>query len=244
MSRPTLVIADIHGNLPALKAVLADSAGEVGAIRVLGDVAGYGPEPGECLEILRRLGARLVAGNHDWAACGRIDISDFSADAKAAIIIHREILSDSQKEYLSSLPEHMEEFSVSYSHGDPRNPIWGYVLNTPAAAGVLATATTSLSLLGHSHFPGLWAWDPINGAKQRTFEYSKELSYSGAPHLANPGSVGQSRDGDPAARYMIINPMKKTLEFRRCKWRSGGMKRKMRRDGYPETLINRMVSGK
>lgn len=243
MSRPILVMADIHGNLPALKAVLADSAGCATGIWVLGDIAGYGPDPGECLELLRRLDAVMVAGNHDKAVAGRLDISDFSSDAKAAAIIHRAVLSDEQKQFLAALPEKLKTMSVSLSHGDPRSPLWGYVLNTPAAAGVLAETKTSLTLLGHSHIQGLWSWETSAGARQLDIEYGKEISYAGTPHLANPGSVGQSRDGDPSARYMIVDPMRKTLEFRSCRWRSGSLKRRMKKAGYPETLITRMVSG-
>ena len=243
MSRPILVLADIHGNLPALKTVLTDAGGRAEGIWVLGDTAGYGPQPGECLDLLRRLKAHMVAGNHDWAACGKIEIEDFNPDAAAAAIIHRHILTEEQKEYLASLPERRRELSVSLSHGDPRNPIWGYVIDRSTAAAVLAEADTSLTLLGHSHLPGLWAYSPSEGAEARRFEFGREISYAGRPHLANPGSVGQSRDGDPAARYMIVDPVRKTLEFRRVKWRAGSLKRRMKKDGYPETLIARMTSG-
>ena len=243
MSHPVLVVSDVHGNLPALKAVLRDAAGQAGAIWVLGDVAGYGPDPGACIDMLRSLDALMVAGNHDLAAAGKLDTGSFSSDAEAAALIHRRILSDDHKQFLSGLPEIIVEKSVSLSHGDPRNPLWGYVLNTPAAAGVLAEAVTSLTLLGHSHLQALWAYDPVNGARMLPIEYGRTVSYAGMPHLANPGSVGQPRDGDPSAGYMIVDPERKTLEFRRCRWRSGSLRRRMRKDGSPETLIRRMDSG-
>ena len=185
----------------------------------------------------------MVAGNHDRAAAGELDIDSFSRDARAAALIHRRLLSDNHKRFLAELPERIIEKSVSLSHGDPRNPLWGYVLNTPAAAGVLAEATTSLTLLGHSHLQACWAWDPVSGARSLPIEYGRTVRYSGSPHLANPGSVGQARDGDPSARYMIVDPVKKTLEFRRCRWRSAALKRRMKKGGYPESLIRRMDSG-
>jgi predicted phosphodiesterase len=241
MRRPVLIIADVHGNLEALKAVLKDAAGLYQHIWVLGDVAGYGPDPGPCLDMLRKLNAVMVAGNHDWAASGKMDIEEFNDEARIAAEIHRRVLTSEQKSFLSGLPEIIVRDSVTIAHGDPAKPIWGYVLDDRDAAGVLRRAETSLTLIGHTHLPGVWAYDSRSGARFISMEYNEELKYSGVPHLANPGSVGQSRDGDPAARYMILEPFRKTLSIHRCPWRTGPTRRKMKARGYPASLTDRMA---
>lgn len=241
MSHPILVIADIHGNLEALKAVMNDSTGEFGEIWVVGDLAGYGPDPGACIDLLRKRQAVVVAGNHDWAACGKLSTENFNAEAKAAVLIHQTILSEKQKIFLEDLPETLILRSVTLAHGNPEYPIWGYVLDNPTATRVLSKATTSLTLVGHTHLPALWVFDSQGGARPVPIEYGKEISYAGRPHLANPGSVGQSRDGEISARYMILHPERKILSFRKCTWKRNVTRKKMKKRGYPETLIDRMA---
>ncbi len=241
MSRSILVLADIHGNLEALKAVLKDASGLYNEIWVLGDIAGYGPDPGQCLELLRRNQAVMVAGNHDLAACGRINTHDFNHEAKSAIELHKDCLSEDQKSFLGNLPVTLKIRSVTLSHGSPENPIWGYILDDDSAARVFMKTETSLTLTGHTHIPALWAYDSHSGARFISFSYGVEINYSGVPHLANPGSVGQSRDNDISARYIILNPEKKRIIFRRCSWKSGPTRRKMKSRGYPLSLIDRMA---
>lgn len=240
-----LVVSDVHGNLEALRAVLKDSRGDYTEIWALGDVAGYGPDPGRCLDILTDAGALMVAGNHDLAACGRLDIRDFNHEARAALEIHRRILSDDHKGLLAGLPKILQHRSVTLVHGNPMDPVWGYVLDNATAGAVLNRAETSLTLVGHSHLSGCWLLRPegeITGRPGAAM-IGAPMRYSGSLCLANPGSVGQSRDGDPSARYMILDPERKTIEFRRCSWRRGALRRKMTAQGYPASLIARMAGG-
>ena len=241
MTRPVLVLADIHGNLEALKAVLSHAAGKFEEIWSLGDVAGYGPDPGPCLDILRKMKTVMVAGNHDLAACGKLDTEDFNREARAAVELHRAVLSAEHQRFLAELPLIRERRSVTLSHGNPADPVWGYVLNLFDAARVLSTAQTSLTLVGHTHLPGLWALAPSGRVVMPEAEYEAEYSYAGGLHLANPGSVGQSRDGDPSARYMLLHPERKTLAFHSCRWKTGPTRRKMAARGYPKSLIERMA---
>lgn len=263
-----LVVSDVHGNLEALRAVLKDSRGDYTEIWALGDVAGYGPDPGRCLDILTDAGALMVAGNHDLAACGRLDTRDFNHEARAALEIHRRILSDDHKGLLAGLPKILQHRSVTLVHGNPMDPVWGYVLDNATAGAVLNRAETSLTLVGHSHLSGCWLLRPESGITgrpgaamigERTGQEIRggggitgmagaamvgaPMRYSGSLCLANPGSVGQSRDGDPSARYMILDPERKTMEFRRCSWRRGALRRKMTAQGYPASLIARMAGG-
>jgi len=241
MSHSVLVLADIHGNLNALKAVLKDAAGEYSDIWVLGDITGYGPEPGECLNLLQDREAVIIAGNHDLAACDKIDIKDFNEEARAAILIHRKVLPEHHKTFLKTLPETLTIHSVTLSHGDPENPVWGYVLSSETASRILKNAQTSLTLVGHTHIPVLYTLDPISGARSIPFRYGELIDYSGKPHLANPGSVGQSRDMDISAKYMILTPERKKIIYKRCLWKTGPVRRKMTAAGYPQSLIDRMA---
>ncbi|MCG8452235.1 MAG: metallophosphoesterase family protein [Spirochaetales bacterium] len=241
MSSPVLVLADIHGNFHALKAVLSDALGDYESIWVLGDVVGYGPDPKKCLETLIRCGATMVAGNHDLAVCGQVGLDDFNSEARFVLEKHQKEFNANQKEFLSKLPWTRKERSVTLSHGNPLNPIWGYVLNESTAFQVLKQSETSLTLIGHSHIPGLWELNPDMGLQYRSIELNTPMDYSGHPHLANPGSVGQSRDGSHQAQYLIVQPERKILEFRRCSWKHRPVRRKMQRKGYPSTLIERMA---
>lgn len=245
MSMSVLVVSDVHGNLEALRAVLKDSRGDYTEIWALGDVAGYGPDPGRCLDILTDAGALMVAGNHDLAACGRLDTRDFNHEARAALEIHRRILSDDHKGLLAGLPKILQHRSVTLVHGNPMDPVWGYVLDNATAGAVLNRAETSLTLVGHSHLSGCWLLRGGGGITGRpgAAMVGAPMCYSGSLCLANPGSVGQSRDGDPSARYMILDPERKTIEFRRCSWRRGALRRKMTAQGYPASLIARMAGG-
>ena len=240
-----LVVSDVHGNLEALRAVLKDSRGDYTEIWALGDVAGYGPDPGRCIDILTDAGALMVAGNHDLAACGRLDTREFNHEARAALEIHRRILSDDHKGLLAGLPKILQHRSVTLVHGNPMDPVWGYVLDNATAGAVLNRAETSLTLVGHSHLSGCWLLRPESGITGRpgAAMVGAPMRYSGSLCLANPGSVGQSRDGDPSARYMILDPERKTIEFRRCSWRRGALRRKMTAQGYPASLIARMAGG-
>jgi len=238
---PILVIADIHGNLEALEAVLKEADGSFEELWVLGDIAGYGPDPNLCLELLREHNAIMIAGNHDFAACGKLSASNFNLEASKAIQIHKSILSEESKNFLRNLPEVIVRRSVTLAHGNPENPIWGYVINSASAARVLKAAQSPLTLIGHTHIPALWSLGPKGDARLVRFEYERELNYSDVPHLANPGSVGQSRDGIPTARYMILHPEIKKIVFRRCAWNRKATREKMLKGGYPESLINRMA---
>ena len=244
MTHPVLVLADIHGNLNALNAVLKDASGKYGEIWVLGDIMGYGPDPEKCLNLLQDRRAVIIAGNHDLAACGKIDIENFNDEARAALKLHKACLSERQKNILKELPYTLKMRSVTLSHGNPEDPVWGYVHNREKAGQVLIKAQTSLTLVGHTHIPGLYAFNNESGSHSISFRYGEEMDYSGVPYLANPGSVGQSRDGDISARYMILIPEKKIIIFKKCLWKTGPVRKKMIAAGYPQSLIDRMAPKK
>ena len=129
------IIADIHANLAAFKAVLEDIGHQGGAEKVwcLGDVVGYGPDPHECIELLCQINHVCVAGNHDWAAIGKIDTAEFNPDAAAACHWTAQQLSPADIEYLQKLPLVIEEDKFTLVHGSPREPVWEYIISTGIA---------------------------------------------------------------------------------------------------------------
>ena len=146
------VLSDIHGNLPALEAVLA-ALSPYDAIWQLGDVVGYGPEPDAVVARLRELGATGVRGNHDAAALGELSTAIFNSEARAAVLWTASIIRPETRDWLSALPETAIEGDYTLAHGSPRDPLWEYVLTTPTARANLAVLTTRSALIGHTHLP-------------------------------------------------------------------------------------------
>ena len=196
-----LILSDIHSNLEALKAVLAD-AGAVDEIWCLGDVVGYGPDPNECVELLRSQSHRSIAGNHDWATLGKLDLRDFNSDARKASLWNRETLTPSNLAYLEALPETLVEGQFTLAHGSPRHPIWEYVIYATTAHASFGHFETPFCLVGHTHTPVVFRL-----IIDEDREYCEELPPSPdgpldlGPEraLINPGSVGQPRDGRAAS---------------------------------------------
>ncbi len=126
------IIADIHANLAAFTAVLNDIESKGGVVEIwcLGDIVGYGPDPHQCIELLCQYNHACVAGNHDWAATGKIDTSDFNPDAAAACQWAARQLSPEDAKYLENLPLTIQRGDFTLVHGSPREPIWEYVLST------------------------------------------------------------------------------------------------------------------
>jgi predicted phosphodiesterase len=236
-----LVISDIHSNLPALEAVLAD-AGEVDAIWQLGDVVGYGPDPNAVVARLDAVGAVGVRGNHDAAAVGGREIEWFNPDARRAMEWTRTALDDASRAWLAALEPVRVIGDATLCHGSPRDPLWEYVLGPDVAAANLDRLSTDIGLHGHTHLPILWrsddgdvaSLDPIAG---------HTLQLAPGRVLVNPGSVGQPRDGDPRAAYCIVDPEARTATWHRVAYPIGAVQERMRDHGLPKRLIDRLAFG-
>jgi len=240
------IISDIHSNRVALQAVLAD-AGAVDETWCLGDVVGYGPEPNECIEILRQREPRLIclAGNHDWAALGRLDTSDFNHDAEAAALWTRNRLTPSSRAYLESLPERVIKGDFTLVHGSPRAPIWEYLISAAVARANFALLTTPYCLVGHSHIPFIF-YEAVNRQDLPTVHTASADKMIRLPEqrlFINPGSVGQPRDGNPHASYAILDTGAKTIEHRRVPYSIKETQRLMEQAGLPQRLIQRLEYG-
>jgi diadenosine tetraphosphatase ApaH/serine/threonine PP2A family protein phosphatase len=235
------VLSDIHSNLPALEAVLA-AAGDVDAVWHLGDVVGYGPEPDAVVDRLRAIGAQGVRGNHDAAAVGGAEIEWFNPEARRAMEWTIGAISASTRRWLAELPERETLEGCELVHGSPREPIWEYVTSLPVARANLALLEGRVGLHGHTHIPVAWLEEDGRVAVASPSDGS-ELSLRGRKALVNPGSVGQPRDGDPSASFMLFEPEFERVTWRRVRYDVESVQHAMRDQGLPASLSARLAVG-
>jgi predicted phosphodiesterase len=239
-----LVISDIHANLTAFQAVLEDAKGEWDFVWCLGDVVGYGPDPNECVDLLRSMPHLCLAGNHDWAALGRLDIRTFNADARKAVTWTSDTLRADNIEYLAALPTTFVLGSYTLVHGSPREPVWEYILDPLIAALNFPHFETPYCLVGHTHTPIVFE---VIGEKGDTEAYppiySKGRTLNGNRQIINPGSVGQPRDSNPDAAYGLLDVSNGVFEHRRISYDIAEVQGRMHRNDMPERLIVRLEHG-
>jgi diadenosine tetraphosphatase ApaH/serine/threonine PP2A family protein phosphatase len=237
------IISDVHANLAALEAVIADW-GTVDAVWHLGDLVGYGPDPVECVERLRSLTSVSLAGNHDWAAIGRLDPSDFNALALEAIRWTAQQLTPQVRSYLAGLPTMHIAGDFTLVHGSPRDPIREYVLSTSVARACFAAFDSQVCFIGHSHIPlGFRLQSDTGKVEPLPLSYA-ETELGTDRQLINVGSVGQPRDGDPAARYLILDTDRRCYQRRRVEYPIEQTQERMRRAGLPSALWLRLAYGR
>ena len=238
-------LADIHANLAAFKAVLKDieRRGQVAELWCLGDIVGYGPDPGQCLELLHRFRHICVAGNHDLAAIGRLDLSSFNPDAAAAIRWTAQQLSPQDVQYLEGLPAVIEKDDFTLVHGSPREPIWEYLVSISSARENFAYFESPFCLVGHSHVPlvfrqtedGVCSFTPFSTDIGRVLGRSRLI--------INPGGVGQPRDGDPRASYAIYDSDAGMAKLYRVAYDINATQIKMMKQNLPVRLSVRLAQG-
>jgi diadenosine tetraphosphatase ApaH/serine/threonine PP2A family protein phosphatase len=236
------VLSDIHANLAALDAVRGDLP-EVDEVWVLGDIVGYGPQPNEVIAGLQEMGARSVMGNHDGAAIGQVDVSWFNPDAARAISWTASVIDDNARAYLATLPEVRREGELTAVHGSPRDPTWEYISDAGVASANLASFDTRLCLHGHTHVPIVYRADDGNVAAVPAVP-GAPVSVEAGRALVNPGSVGQPRDGNPAASYLVIDTGAQTAQFRRVTYDVAATQRLMRDADLPPRLAERLSYGR
>jgi predicted phosphodiesterase len=199
------VISDIHANLPALEAVLAeiDESG-VDEIWSLGDVVGYGADPNDCARLVAERCSLSLVGNHDLGVLGDLDLSSFSPAAAAAVRWTQVSASEETIEYLRGLEPSDASRDVALYHASPRDPVWEYVLWSEQAAECIAMQAKRVSLIGHSHVALYFvAGDDGTHGAQAGIEDPAAIGED--RWLINPGSVGQPRDRDPRAAWLELD---------------------------------------
>ena len=240
-----LLVSDIHSNLAALDAVFKD-AGDFDKVWCLGDTVGYGPEPNECVERLRAYDALSLAGNHDLAVVGKVNLADFNSDAREAIAWSRFRLTLDNRDWLESLPTMttLTEYGITLVHGSPIDPVWEYVYTPPVARASFDAFATPVCLYGHTHVPLIF--------RKPTYEHdiasdrprlNVPTSLTVDRLMINPGSVGQPRDDDPRAAYALIDLEAMTLTHRRVQYDVAATQQKIKLAKLPNGLGRRLRFG-
>jgi diadenosine tetraphosphatase ApaH/serine/threonine PP2A family protein phosphatase len=238
------VVSDIHSNLHALTAVWAEIEAESpDEIWCLGDVVGYGPKPEECTRTVADDVALPLCGNHDLGVLGEIDIEDFAPDAASAALWTRGVLSEPSRDFLAGLQPLAEANGVQLFHASPRDPVWEYVLTDQAAAAALALTTAPLVLVGHSHVPLAVTLDRDGGLDGGHAPAGTEIELGDGRWLLNPGSVGQPRDGDSRAAWLLLDLDAGRASFRRTEYAIAETVEEIREAGLPPLLGERLWSG-
>ena len=240
------IIADIHANLAAFTAVLDDikRRGGVEEVWCLGDIVGYGPDPHQCIELLQQYSHFCVAGNHDWAAIGKIDTSDFNPDAATACHWTTQQLSPEDIDYLHSLPPVIHRGDFLLVHGSPREPIWEYLLSTSSARENFAYFQPQFCLVGHSHVPLIFEYSETGTCSLHEFPADTTLTLSKNRLIINPGGLGQPRDGDPQASYAIYDSVIRTVIHYRVAYDIAVTQARMVKYGLPIHLVTRLSYGR
>jgi predicted phosphodiesterase len=247
------ILSDIHANLPAFEAVLADieDAG-VDTVWCLGDVVGYGANPNECVELAKTRCARCLVGNHDLAVLGELDTSTFSPAAAAAVRWTQDRLTEPATEFLRGLDPEDEAPEVALYHASPRDPVWEYVLWPDQAAECIRAQAKRVSFIGHSHVALFFAVpgeaddpddDPPADARGAQAGAGTTLDLSESRWLINPGSVGQPRDGDPRAAWLELDTAKWTATFHRLDYEIDRAAEAIMETDLPEHLARRLYVG-
>ena len=238
-----LIITDIHGNLPALQAVLAD-AGEVDAVWCLGDVVGYGPYPNECVQLVRaQPNLVCLLGNHDAASVGMLDVDSFNPEARQSVHWTQSVLSTENQVYLRQRPLTQVVENVTLVHGSPRHPIYEYLLDTRAATENFEHFENDYCFVGHTHLPVMFTMHNGDYMARFTVPDVDQVSELKPRAIINPGSVGQPRDRDPRSAYAIYDTEAHTWHSHRVTYDITATQRMMQEHQLPQRHIDRLESG-
>ncbi len=240
------VLSDVHGNLEALEAVLADvNRQRPDAVVCLGDTVGYGPDPNECASRIQALGGPVLAGNHDRAATGTLDINDFTPMARLAMEWTIGVVSSETRRWLASLPARLETPHFLGVHGSPRDPIEEYILDLPTSLAIFTEHRFSLCLVGHSHVPGAFVLGADGTVSARELPIGEAAPLAATSrYIINVGSVGQPRDGDPRAAYVLLDADAAAVTLRRLPYTIFATQEKMTARGLPVQLAQRLALGR
>ncbi len=242
MSKKYAIFGDIHGNLQALEAVYADAEDhDVNTYVCVGDIVGYNANPSECLEKIRTTCVAVVRGNHDHYVANDECLEDFHPLAASVIDWTRKQLTKDQLQYLKNLrlSRMVDGFTIVHSTLDMPER-WGYVIDVLDAEANFNYQTSSVCFHGHTHVPVVFERDGQVTRKNFT-TYTTRL---GCKCFVNTGSVGQPRDGDPRASYILYEPDKRRVTLRRIPYDLSKTQEAIRAVGLPDRLAQRLEHGK
>jgi predicted phosphodiesterase len=238
------LLSDVHGNRPAFEAVLvAIDDADVDEVWCLGDLVGYGAEPDDCVALARERCDVCLAGNHDLVVTGDIPLSDFSSSAAAAARWTQETIARDSLAFLRSLKPSDPDREVGLYHGSPRDPVWEYVLSSWQADECLDLTDARVCAVGHSHV-ALWFHrdaDGKLGGGQAAAGEERDLSVG--EWLINPGGVGQPRDNDPRAAWLLLDTGSWVVTWKRVEYPIDEAAKAIAEAGLPRGLADRLYSG-
>jgi predicted phosphodiesterase len=238
------LLSDVHGNLPAFQAVLEDirSTG-VDQIWNLGDLVGYGAQPDECVGLARESCDLCLIGNHDLVVIDKLKVDDFSANAATAALWTREHINSETHEFLAGLSPKDESHEMALYHASPRDPIWEYVLSVGLADACIEAMPSRLAAVGHSHV-ALWFWRNEGGRTVgEQAGAGMEIDLSKGEWLINPGGVGQPRDGDARAAWLLLDLERSTALWKRVEYPIDDAAKAIEDAGLPRSLADRLYFG-
>ena len=235
-----VVISDIHGNLEALNRVLGyiENMEDENRIVCLGDIVGYGPNPAECFKIVESLTDKICLGNHEYAILDEDFDYQMARYARDAIIWTRNVLGEKIREAISRLPIQIEEDDVLYVHASPDDPMqWKYITNARNAYSSLIEMKHSLCFVGHSHIPGIYAYNELQGNSNKATLSKDDKT------IVNVGSVGQPRDGSPMLSFAVFDDDNWSVEIIRLKYNYQEITAKIEKANLPLFLAERLAKG-
>ncbi|MEO0132559.1 MAG: metallophosphoesterase family protein [candidate division WOR-3 bacterium] len=241
------VMADIHSNLEALEAFLNCICKEkINKFICLGDIVGYGASPNECVEVISKSpNLYAVSGNHDWGVLGKTDLSCFNEIARIAIIWTQNQLNSKAKDYLGSLPLISIASGAFLVHATPEAPAdWNYLVDVYDARRQFQHFNEKICFVGHSHVPMAFELNETTDELKIIRDKKFSIADAHCRYLINVGSIGQPRDGDPRASFVIWNVQDQTIEFRRVTYNIKRAQQKIRRTGLPLFLASRLSVGR
>lgn len=239
------IVSDIHGNRHAFEAVLADArATGVDEVWCLGDVVGYGAEPNECVELAREHCAICLAGNHDLAVTGDLGIEEFSHGAAVSARWTQRTITPENAAFLRALQPSGVEGQWGLYHASPRDPIWEYVVSTAIADACFDVAEQRVCFVGHSHVAVAFTRENGHGRTAYALREPGATADLRDRHwILNPGSVGQPRDGDPRAAWLLLDTEQGQATWKRTVYDIAGAQAAIRQAGLPDSLADRLGYG-
>ena len=237
------IISDIHGNLEALNVALRELESRTDKIIHLGDIIGYGPDPNECCETLKKKNIPSVAGNHEKVVLEELDVNIFNPAAKAAILWTKGILNKENLAYLKGLPLHLDFPEFEVVHGSLIDPAEEYIQSLTSALPTFEKMEKDLLFVGHTHIPlclfkQAKHFDGFKIVGKRLIDLKPYLKT-----IINPGAVGQPRDGDNHLSCALYDPVKKEVQIIRLEYNIRAVQDKMKKVGLPDSLISRLNFG-
>ena len=242
MSKLFAVLGDIHSNLDALNVVLEDCRSQgVTDFLCTGYVVGYNACPHECMDVIRELGCPVVVGNHDFYVASQQNLDDFNPAAAAVVEWTRRQLSEDELSWLRVLPFTRTQMGITLVHSTMDNPEnFGYVFDNLQAEANFLNQKTPVCFHGHTHCPMIYE-KSMNGVFR--IDAQDFTLPMGRKYFINVGSVGQPRDGDPRATYVIFDPKERTVRYRRLAYDIEAAQERIRLAGLPERLAARLAVG-